>query len=88
MTADNRVASLFGGPAPADPVPEIIAMCERLLERAKSGDLRALAYAAASRTAGGTIGHGWEVTGGEWFALAAAVLALHTRISNDLAKIE
>ena len=85
---ENRVAALFGGPAPADPVPDIVSLCERMLERAKTGELRALAFATVTRDAGGRIGSGWERADGERFNLAAAVMALHVRVSNDLANLD
>lgn len=46
-------------PAQNEPVPEIVANLERLLEEAKAGTLRSFSYAVV-RT-GGVIGTGWQL---------------------------
>ena len=49
MTKMNKVVSLHGGPVgpttPSEPDENVVAILEELLERAKTGEISALAYA-------------------------------------------
>jgi hypothetical protein len=56
----RNVTSLFGGEvAPSgQPVPEVVAFLENLLDRAKSGDIRAIAVAYVKDN--GKTSAGWE----------------------------
>lgn len=66
-------------PAQNDPVPEIVANLERLLEEAKAGMLRSFSYAVV-RT-GGEIGTAWvfDPKAPDSLALGASVGHLHHR---------
>ncbi len=78
----ENVEPIFGGPAPTDPVPDIVEMLEGLLEQARSGDLRGFAYAVARP---GTAGEEWHAEPEAKFELVTAVAVLHHRIVADLA---
>ena len=58
----------------------IVKMCEALLERARSGHLRAIAY--CTYDSAGMIGNGW-VKGKEGLSLGAALMALHHRFAES-----
>jgi hypothetical protein len=78
MTEDSKVVGLFGGVATLEVSAEVIAECERLLERAKRGEIRALAYVTVDP--GGSIGTGWyreHLTG---YVLMAGSAMLHQRL--------
>ena len=83
MSESDKVAPLFGGPAPGEPSPEIIAELRRLLEQAERGEIRGLAYAVARGA--DFADHGYRAHGGALFATAAGVMALHHQIAADLA---
>lgn len=57
---------------------ELVKILEHLLEKAKGGHLRALAY--CTYDSAGMIGTGWE-SGAHAFCLAAAVMSLSHRYS-------
>ena len=83
----GQVTALFGGPAPGQPVPHVVAELERLLALARAGELRAVAYAAVQLEKGGTITSGYQMASGSKFELAAAVMHLNARFGNDLAGV-
>ena len=66
------VVSLRGATPSGEPVPEIVNLCEALLERAKSGEIQGLAYAITRRPGDG-FGTGWEGNAGFGHQLGAAV---------------
>jgi hypothetical protein len=58
----DNVVKLGNASLPDEPVPDVVARLESLLETAKSGRLRGFAYATAISVAGEvnrTIGEGW-----------------------------
>lgn len=63
--------------APGDPDAEVVAILEDLLACAKSGELRAVAYATVSE--GSNTGTGWEGAGGTKHALAFSIMMLSHR---------
>jgi hypothetical protein len=81
----SRVVALRGALLPGVPVPEVVASLEGLLDRARRGEVRALAYAVANID--GTVGTGWEKpedrpdgpARGECHALGAGILTLASR---------
>lgn len=78
------IIPLHGGPAPSDPVPDVVDLAERLLDRARSGDLRALAVATVAGPEAAAVGTEWAAAGGTRYVLAGTVMALHARIGADL----
>lgn len=76
----NKVVSLHGGPigpaGPSEPDETVIAVLEDLLERAKTGEIRSIAYAYLLPEY--TLGTGWAgaETGGNGISLGFAVSAL------------
>jgi hypothetical protein len=60
-----------GSPLPDEPVPETIKCLEELLELAKSGVIRHIAYAASKK--GNVAMHGWSRLSEGDFTLSAAV---------------
>ncbi len=80
----GKVASLFGGPSPGEPCPEIVADLRGLLEQAERGEIRGLAYAVARGS--DFADHGYHFHPGGLFAIAAGVMALHHHIAAHLAE--
>lgn len=78
----ENIAPIFGGPAPGEPVPEIVEMLESLLAQARCGDLRGFAYAAARA---GQAGHEFHFEADAKFEVASGVLALQHRVARILA---
>lgn len=80
-----KVVGIHGAVPAGEPVPHIVARLERLLEDARSGELRALACACAYRD--GHITTGWEkpeaageaAISFENHALGSAILTLSVR---------
>lgn len=80
-----EVVGLRGAVVPGEPVPEVVAELERLLDEARAGHARALAYCIVRRD--GTVAHGWTTPGEgggaamslEPHALGAAILTLGVR---------
>lgn len=71
----SNVMQLPGAPTPeTDPVPETVELIERMLEKAKSGEIRsvAVAYTLEGR---GTITN-WH-NNGEFYVLMSSVAVLH-----------
>ena len=54
----TNVVSLKGATPLGEPVPNVVEILEELLEKARSGNLTAIAY--VSVTTGNIVGHGWE----------------------------
>lgn len=65
-----------------EPDTDIIDKLERLLERAKSGDIRAFAYAVVQRQ--NVLATGWEGTAGTRCTLASSVGILNARYLEGL----
>ncbi|WWT39898.1 hypothetical protein [Microcystis phage Mwe-JY08] len=80
--ADSVVAFTggLGAVDPRKPYADLVAEIEHLLARAKSGELRALAYASVD--AYGNTGSGWEGEPGTLIPLAASVLLLQHRYAH------
>ena len=66
---------------PGHPVPDVVADLERLLADAKSGRLRAIAYATVAPPLKGT---GWSGDNGTSDAVAAAITMLAHRYAEGL----
>jgi hypothetical protein len=83
-----RVVALRGAVVAGQPVPSVVAVLESLLERARTGQVRAVAYAVAS--VDGTVATGWEKPdeGGavgrafENHALASGIMTLAVRYGS------
>lgn len=80
----ENVVSFRGGPVPSEPDQDIIDLLREMLERAESGDIRAIAIAYAAGSEGNEIaGTAFEIgAGGHMFPLASAVLGLHHRFGQ------
>lgn len=74
----SEVIGFKGAVPQGQAVPEIVELLEGLLERARSGEIHALAYAAA-RGEGDGFSSGWEGNSGTRDALGAALSFLHHR---------
>jgi hypothetical protein len=73
----------FGNSIPPGDVNEdLVETLQGLLDRAKSGDLRALAYATVSLQ--GFKGTGWDGSDGTRDPLASAIMMLHGRYAQAL----
>lgn len=79
--ADN-VKALFGAAPSGQPVPEIVAMLERMTAKARSGELRGFACACAGDNG---IGHEFHFEADAKFEAGAAVMALHHRVARMMA---
>lgn len=74
----GEVVQLREGTAlPGQPDEALVALLERLLEDARSGDLRAIAYATVR--AGGAVGTGWDGGRGTRDPLSTAISILGVR---------
>lgn len=78
----SNVIALGSTVLPGEPNPEIIEDLEGLLERARSGELRALAYTTLG--AQNTIGTGWAGSDGSRYPLGAAIGMLFHRYNSAL----
>lgn len=67
---------------PGQPNPDMVAEVERLLERAKSGELRGLAYATFAT--GDITGTGWVGSDGSRHPLSSAIAMLSHRYAAAL----
>lgn len=67
---------------PDEPDEEIIATLEKLLEDARSGELRAIAYGTIRRNS--VVGTGWAGVAGTRFPLGAVIGMLSTRYHSVL----
>jgi len=72
-----KVVSFNSGPLPNEPVPEIVAALERLLEEARSGVLRTFAFGCTK--ANGELSTGWQSAPEQPYAVAMAIMRLHGR---------
>ena len=77
-----EVVAIHGGTNPQEPVADIVADVEKLLERARSGELRALAYATWG--AGDIKGTGWAGDAGTRASLAMVIGMLNHRYFEAL----
>lgn len=66
--------------APGEADPDIVTFCEKLVEDARAGRLRAIAIASVSE--GGRHGCGWSGGYGTPFGLAGAILMLSHRFGQ------
>lgn len=76
------VVAFKGSIPPGQPNPDMVETLEGLLEQAKSGELRGIAYATI-RT-GDVTGTGWEGSDGSRHWLSSAILMLHHRYAAAL----
>jgi hypothetical protein len=67
---------------PGEPNPELVAELERLLSAARSGDLRALAYATVRE--GNALGTGWRGSDGTRNSVGMSIMLLHHRYSASV----
>ena len=77
----DGVIPIFGGFQPGDPDPDLVDMLEGLLERARSGHVTGLAFAALEST--GAVEAGWK-SREPGYALAAAVGLLNAEYFASL----
>ena len=76
------VIAFKGGTIPGEANDWIVEELESLLEKAKSGELRALAYATFS--AGDFTGTGWVGSEGTRHPLSSAIMMLNSRYGEAL----
>lgn len=67
---------------PGEANPDMVAVIEDLLDRAKSGELRGLAYATFA--SGDITGTGWEGSDGSRHPLSSAIAMLQHRYTQAL----
>ncbi len=67
--------------ADIEPLPELVATIETLLERAKSGDLRGIAF--ATNMADGMVGSSFEVGDSDAVRLMGALTWLSYRMAEE-----
>lgn len=77
--ADN-VVTLGNKPVylPEEPVPEVVLQLESLLDRARKGEIRCIAFAVATNE---DFGAGWTTEGTEKATLKAKILAAASLLS-------
>jgi len=83
LSDPEKVTSLFGGAVSAvnQPVPELVAFIERLLTRAKSGEMRAIAVAYVRGN--GLPSEGWSYDDTEnVFLLHSGIACLFGNFTN------
>lgn len=78
----SNVIKLGSDILPGEPSPDIIETVERLLEMAKSGHIRAIAYATIRES--DVVGTGWDGTAGTRYSLGSAIMMLHSRYAEGL----
>ena len=83
----NKVVSLRGDIPPGEINEDVIAMFERYLDRAKSGEITSAAIGIVHSNAT-RIGTEWSAAVGESFMLTAAVATLSARIGISMAEAE
>jgi hypothetical protein len=82
MKKSAEIKAIHGAIIKGQPDPEIVSLLERLLEKAKSGDIRALAY--ATHDGDDLVMFGWE-HGSFFHHMVASVSMLnHAVISSRL----
>lgn len=79
----TTIVSLKPTLAKNTPEPDVVAVLEHLLQRAKDGDLQSLAYATVN--ADGTTGTGWEGVNTTRFPMGYAISMLQARYYQDAA---
>lgn len=67
---------------PGEPHADLVQTLEELLEEAKSGELRGLAYCTVRVNS--VVGTGWDGADGTRYPLGAALLILHNRYAAAL----
>lgn len=77
------VVAFNGGPIPGEPVADVVERLETLLERAKAGEVVAIAFALLRPD--GLVTTGWEVPDGERLRMAPGVMILAHRYGAALA---
>lgn len=78
----SNVVRLGNETLPGEPDEGIIATLEALLVDARSGDLRAFAYATVRQN--NAVGTGWDGTAGTRYTLGAVIGMLDTRYHSEL----
>lgn len=73
----GNVFSIGGATPPGQPVEDIVELLERLLEEAKAGDIRGIAYAISLNN--GCKATGWEEADGSRDPLCTAIGILQHR---------
>ena len=82
MKKSANIKAIHGAVIKGQPDPEIIAMLERLLERAKSGDIRAMAY--TTHDGDDLASFGWECGAFFHHLVAACALLNHGILSSRI----
>jgi hypothetical protein len=78
----SNVIKLGQDVLPGEPSADLIETVERLLEMAKSGHLRAIAYATVREN--DVIGTGWDGVAGTRYSMGSAIMMLQGRYSEAL----
>ena len=68
-----------------EPNPEIVETLERLLDEARSGELRGIAYAACK--VGDVTATGWDGSDGSRHPLSTAIAVLNSRYARALYEV-
>jgi len=82
----NKVVAFKDSIPPGEANPDLVATLESLLARAKSGELRGLAYATFAT--GNVTGTGWEGSDGSRHPISSAIMMLHHRYAAALMEPE
>jgi len=77
----SDVVRLWGGVSEGSVVPDVVEILEELLERAKAGELQALAFATVN--GGGALGTGWNGNEGTRDVMGASISLLQSRYFLD-----
>ncbi len=92
MSEDNNVLALPLRviPAHSEPIPAVVAMAERILEAAKSGDLRTLVWVGEIRNPDGAGGEWvrseWDMPNNDRMVTLGHLTRLIYRINRDIDK--
>lgn len=78
----SAVIPIHGGRRPGEPDPDLVADLEKLLARARAGDLLALGFATVDEH--GKLGTGWVGAGGTRWPLGCAIAMLGHRYPAEL----
>ncbi len=84
MTNSAEIKAIHGAVIKGQPDPEIVSMLERLLEKAKAGDIRAMAYAA--HDGDDLASFGWECGAFYHQLIASISLLQHAILSQRIDK--
>ena len=82
----SNIIKLGANVLPGEPDTDLIETLERLLEDAKSGNIRALAYATVCESE--VLGSGWTGVAGTRYHLGSSVLMLQSRYASSLLHCE